>query len=219
MQKYIPLAFLMLIALNQLKAQSLWVQNGVSYASALYKYENRDLLDDETFKPRFHFGINAELPVTSGFSVIPGVVLQTKGFYETFKRYDPEIRHGREFKLFYLDAPVLLNIKIPFKKSVMFIETGPYAGVGLSGSLKGYEDIHEPYTEKEQIHWGKEKDAILKRMEYGIMGGAGAEINRFKFGFSYTHSMRNISIPDDFTYKNRVLSLFVSYAVLKNRNK
>jgi hypothetical protein len=53
-------------------------------------------------------------------------------------------------------------------------------------------------------------------MEYGITGGAGAEINRFKFGFSYTYSMRNIFIPDDFVYKNRVLTIFISYAILRN---
>lgn len=192
----------------------MWLQTGLSYATAEYKYQYHDLTDDETFKPKFQIGAILEFPVTPIFSVNPGLMLQTKGYYQSFKLHDSEISSGSDLKFWYFDVPVLLNLKIPIKKSGLFVEMGPYAGLGISGTAKYYENTHEPYTEKEKIKWGKDED--MKRMEYGIMGGAGAEINRFKFGFSYTYSMRNIANTDDFVFKNRVLTLFISYAILRN---
>jgi len=214
MKKLIPFAFLILIVFKHSTGQSLRLQTGFSYATAEYKYQDHDLMDDETFKPRFQIGAIAEFPVTPIFSVNTGLMLQTKGYYQSFKLDDSEISSGRDIKFWYFDVPVLLNLKIPVKKSGLFVEMGPYAGIGLSGTAKYYEDTHEPYTEKEKMKWGE--DNYMKRMEFGIMGGAGAEINRFKFGLSYTYGMRNIANADDFVYKNRVLTLFVSYAVLRN---
>lgn len=214
MKKLILFSVFVLIIFKHSTSQSLWIQTGFSYATAEYKYQEHDILDDETFKPRFQIGAIAELPVTPIFSVNPGLILQTKGTYETYELLDPESKGGTNLKLLYLDIPVLLNLRIPFDNFGLFIEMGPYAGIGLSGTAKYYEDTHEPYTEKEKMKWGE--DDYMKRMEYGIMGGAGAEINRFKFGLSYTCSMRNIANADDFVYKNRVLTVFVSYALLRN---
>lgn len=214
MKTKIPILFILFFTLNVSSAQSLWLQTGFSYATAEYKYQDHDLLDDETFKPRFQIGALAELPVTPIFSVNPGLILQTKGTYESYETLDPESKAGSEINLWYFDIPVLLNLKIPFDKFGLFIEMGPYAGIGLSGNAKYYDNINEPFNEKDKFKWGKDED--LKRMEYGIMGGTGAEINRFKFGLSYTYSMRNVTNADDYAYKNRVLTLFVSYSVLRN---
>jgi hypothetical protein len=214
MKKFILLAFLLLIILKNSTGQSLWLQTGFSSATAEYKYQDHDLMDDETFKPRFQIGVIAELPVTPIFSVNPGLILQTKGTYQTYELLDPESIGGTDLKLLNLDIPVLLNLRIPFDKFGLFIEMGPYAGIGLSGTAKYYENTDEPYTEKDKVKWGNE--GYMKRMEYGIMGGAGAEINKFKLGLSYTYSMRNVAIADDFVYKNRVLTLFISYAILRN---
>ncbi|MGE0018303.1 MAG: porin family protein [Draconibacterium sp.] len=217
MKKIIPFAFLILIIFKNSTGQSLWVQTGLSYTTAEYKYQDHVLLDDETFKPRFQIGMMTEFPVTPIFSVTPGLIFQTKGYYQSFKLSDSKISSGRDLKICYLDIPVLLNLKIPFDKFGFFVEMGPYAGIGLSGTAKYYENTHETYTEKDKVKWGKDGD--MKRMEYGIMGGAGAEISRFKLGLSYTHSMRDVAVPDDFVHKNRVLTVFVSYAVLRSPKK
>jgi hypothetical protein len=173
-------------------------------------------MDEKIFNPGFQAGTMLEFPVTNLFSVIPGLILQTKGYSEGNKDPVSQINWKTDYNFWYLDIPVLLNLKIPIKKSGLFIEIGPYAGIGLSGNVKYYENTNEPFNEKDKVIWGNNEDAVLKRMEYGITGGAGAEINRFKFGLSYTYSMRNIFIPDNCVYKNRVLTLFISYAVLRN---
>lgn len=143
-------------------------------------------------------------------------MLQTKGYSEGGKDLISKYDWKSDYSSCYFDIPVLLNLKIPIKKSGLFIEIGPYAGIGLSGNVKYYENPNEPFNEKDKVIWGNNEDAVLKRMEYGITGGAGAEINRFKFGLSYTYSMKNVAVSDDYVYKNRVLTLFISYAVLRN---
>jgi hypothetical protein len=216
LKKLIPFAFLILILFKHSAGQSLWVQTGFSSTTAEHSYQEIDIMDDKIFKPGFQAGTMLEFPVNNLFSVIPGFVLQTKGHSQGAQHPVSQINWKTDYNFWYFDIPVLLNLKIPIKKSGLFIEIGPYAGIGLSGNVKYYENTNEPFNEKDKIKWGKDEDALLKRMEYGITGGAGAEINRFKFGLSYTYSMRNIFIPDDFVYKNRVLTFFVSYAVLRN---
>lgn len=214
MKKLIPFAFLILIFFKNSTGQSLWLQTGFSSVTAWYSFQEHDATDDQIFKPGFQVGTMMEFPVTPVFSLIPCLMLQTKGDSEGGKNLVSQLNWKRENNFWYFDIPVLLNLKIPIKKSGLFIEMGPYAGIGLSGNYKSYENANEPFNEKVKFKWGEDGD--VKRMEYGIMGGAGAEINRFKFGLSYTYSMRNIAVPYDLVYKNRVLTFFVSYAVLRN---
>lgn len=214
MKKLIPFAFLILIIFKNSTGQSLWVQTGISSTTAIYSYQEYDLMDDKIFKPGFQVGTMMEFPVTNIFTVIPGFILQKKGHSEGDKDPISQLNWKRDYNFWYFDVPVLLNLKIPIKRSGLFIEIGPYAGVGLSGNAKYYDNSNEPFNEKDKIKWGKDED--MKRMEYGIIGGAGAEINRFKFGLSYTYSMRNVANADDLVYKNRVLTLFISYAILRN---
>ena len=215
MKKLILFSVLILIFFKNSTGQSLWIQTGFSSATAEHSYQEIDIMDDKIFKSGFQAGTMLEFPINKLFSVIPGFVLQTKGHSQGEKDPISQINWKTDYNFWYFDIPVLLNLKIPIKKSGLFIEIGPYAGVGLSGNVKYYENTNEPFNEIDKIKWGNNEDAVLKRVEYGIMGGAGAEINRFKFGLSYSQSMRNIFIPDDFVYKNRVLTLFVSYAVFR----
>lgn len=216
MQKLIPFVFLMLILFKHSSGQSLWLQTGFSSLSAWYSFQEHDATDDQIFKPGFQAGTMMEFPVTPIFSVIPGLMLQTKGYSEGDKNPVSQINWKYDYSSWYFDIPVLLNLKIPIKKSGLFIEIGPYAGIGLSGTAKSFENTQEKYTEKDKVKWGKDRE--MKRMEYGITGGAGAEISRFKFGLHYTYSMRDVAVPDDFVYKNRVLTVFVSCAILRNPN-
>ena len=92
----------------------------------------------------------------------------------------------------------------------LFIDIGTYAGIGLRGNYK-YSDYFN--HENGKVNWGSNEWESLKRIEYGLMARTGAEIKKFDVGLSYELSLRNIAVYDNLDYKNRVLTLFVSYPV------
>jgi hypothetical protein len=115
------------------------------------------IMDDKIFKSGFQLGAMLELPVTNLFSVIPGLILQTKGYSEGAEHPISQINWKTDYNFWYFDIPVLLNLKIPIKKSGLFIEIGPYAGIGLSGNVKYYGNTNEPFNEKDKLNGEKMK--------------------------------------------------------------
>jgi hypothetical protein len=150
MKTKISILFILFFTLNVSRAQSLWIQVGFSSTTAENSYQEYDM-DDKIFNPGFQLGTMMELPVTNLFSVIPGFILQTKGHSEGAEDLMSQHNWKRDYNFWYFDIPVLLNLKIPIKKSGLFIEIGPYAGVGLSGNVKYYENTNKPFNEKDKI--------------------------------------------------------------------
>jgi hypothetical protein len=99
-----------------------------------------------------------------------------------------------KIKLSYLEAPLLLKFSIPLKGGVTpVVVLGPYGALNLNA--KKYSEI-----------WGEKKTVDLenvKSFDYGVILGAGAEINMFsgKFilEFRSQWGLRNImNIPEGY---------------------
>ena len=75
----------------------------------------------------FHAGVNAEIPVGTGFYVQPGVLYSTKG---------AEFPGEAKVKLSYLEVPVNLVYKPVLGKGNLVLGFGPYVGFGLNGKIE-----------------------------------------------------------------------------------
>ena len=117
--------------------------------------------------------------------------------------------------LYYIDVPINLRIGFDVGSVKIFGLVGPYLGVALSGKVKYTEEINgESETETEDIEWGNDPETHdLKRFDYGLTFGAGAQFSAIEVSVSYGLGLANISsyTEDGFTTKNRVLGISLAY--------
>ena len=86
--------------------------------------------------------------------------------------------------------------------------------MGLTGKYKSkisYEGESE--TDTESVEWGSDDDSDLKRLDFGVVIGAGVQIESILVGLNYGLGLANVGTTSDDGYKenHRVLSLTVGY--------
>jgi outer membrane protein W len=96
---------------------------------------------------------------------------------------------------------------------------GPYVGIGLSGKMKGEVSIDGETTSQEiDIEWGSDiASSDLKRMDFGLIIGAGVELNSIQIGLNYSLGLANISPQTNVKIRNRVLGISVGYRFGKKK--
>lgn len=219
MKTLFTLIIILLIFKVDACAQFISVQSGFSSTSASYTYKNQDQIDNKSFNSGFQLGVTTDFKLSSNISLIPGVLLQTKGYHDAGNNSDFNLSWDEGFNFWYIDVPVLMSSKFPLDKIDLFAEIGPYTGIGISGKYEYKSTLgNDYYIDKGKFSWGTEDDANLKRIEYGVMARIGAEIRHLKVGLAYTHSLRNIFKEDNYDYKSRVFTLFVSYPIFSVKN-
>ena len=96
-------------------------------------------------------------------------------------------------KISFFDIPFNLAYKIPFSsKFKLVIQGGPYAGLGLGGSIKDPTVIHtgglnESVPIKDFYSYGN-----VAKADYGVGVGAGFEIGKMIFSANYNYGLRNL---------------------------
>ena len=89
---------------------------------------------------------------------------------------------------------------------------GSYIGIGLSGTIKGEVIVDGLTTSQEiDIEWGSDIDSDFKRMDFGLIIGAGVELNSIQIGLNYSLGLANISPQTNVKVNNRVLGISVGY--------
>jgi len=202
---------------NQCYAQIFRVKAGLNLSNMLYKDNDATLSDHFKMIPGFHIGATAEFPINKMFSFEPGLLLSTKGYKaeesETYQGVTSEYKAN--LTLYYIDIP--LNAKATFDVGGVKIygAFGPYLGIGLSGKGKTETNyMGQTESDNHDVKWGSDaENDDLKRFDFGLTFGAGAEIKSFLFGISYGLGLVNISSYTDGGTKacNRVLGISVGY--------
>jgi hypothetical protein len=202
---------------TELFAQNFGVKAGLNLSTMLAKDEDETYSDEFKMNPGFHLGATLELPLTESFSFETGLFLSTKGF----KWSEEEIYMGETFKveikrnLLYLDIPLTAKASFDIGGAKIYGIFGPYLGMGLSGKSKyEYSYDGETETEEEDINWGSDEDEDdLKRLDFGLIVGAGLGIGSVQIGLSYGLGLANISsyTGEDAVLSNRVLAFSVGY--------
>ena len=90
---------------------------------------------------------------------------------------------------------------------------GPYAAIGLSGKIKQEESINGATTSEEiDIEWGSDiESSNFKRMDFGLIMGAGVELNSIQIGLNYSLGLANILPQNNVKFRNRVLGISFGY--------
>ena len=160
------------------------------------------------FRPGFIAGPVAEYAFSGHLSVRTALILETRGANGTYR--SDTLNLDANTRLYYLDIPLLIRGSIKAGEFIVFLNAGPYAGMGLTGK-KTLETQDNRTTW--DIKWGKDVQDDFKRLDYGITAGGGIEWNRISLGGSFSVGLANIySAPQTgYIIQHRVISLKADY--------
>ncbi len=198
-------------------AQRFAVIGGMNLSNQLWKSDDEKLSDEFKLKPGFHVGILIQAPKSGLVSFEGGIILSTKGFVTKTEETYMGDKYTSKFSmnLYYLDIPLMVKFSFEVGEVIIFFETGPYIGIGLSGNMKSritYQGEEE--TDKENIEWGSDDDDWFKRLDYGATFGVGVVLfEALQLGVHHDLGLANISsyTDDGALIKNRVYRFTVGY--------
>lgn len=202
---------------TNLFGQEFGLKAGLNMSNALIK--DNDQMYSENFDSRFgfHVGATAEMPLTDMFSFQTGLLFSTKGYRssEEFSGLGITVTAESNLDLLYLEIPTTGKANFDLGGAELYGVFGPSVGVGLSGTLKT-EAVSggSTVTEEETIIWGSNEDTDdFRRLDFGLLFGAGVEIQGVEVGIDYNLGLANIlpSNANGSKFSNRVFAISVGY--------
>lgn len=166
-----------------------------------------DDVQDENMKAGLNIGLFAKFPVTKGFSIQPELLYSSKG---SRLSYNNAFGNGAyRFNLNYVEIPVLAVINIG---KVFNIHAGGYAGYLASANIKEEDES----IENNEVANLNEDD--FNRVDYGLVGGVGLDIDNFGIGVRYDKGLNrvsNSSVGNQLlgNSKNSAWTLYVGFAL------
>jgi outer membrane protein with beta-barrel domain len=107
---------------------------GIRAGVNLQNINGRDAGDDKLenkLAPRFHVGVNAEIPVAPDFYVQPGLMFSTKG-----AKIEEGFGGSPKLNLSYIELPINFLYKPTLGSGKLLVGFGPYFAYGIGGKLK-----------------------------------------------------------------------------------
>jgi hypothetical protein len=210
--KKIALIFVLACVFIPLRAQFRYsFQGGLNVTTQIAKNYNADYA-----KNLFLIGFNAGPAIDYmwglHFSLHSGIILEnkgTRGHVELAGKTADGVN-----RLLYLDVPLLARWNFKAVGTVFFVEAGPYTGFGLRGKA-GIETADT--TRSWVIKWGKDPQDNFRRFDYGVVGGAGLEWNRFSLEGCFAYGLANIYALSQTGYiiEQRAFSVRIGYYLNK----
>ncbi len=180
------------------------VKAGLNIASQSYSSNSGGTKPTMSSVIGFHVGGFAEIGISKGFYVQPGLYLSSKGAKAKFGSAEATATP------MYLEIPVNFGYAIDIAEGAkLHFLTGPYLAYGIGGNIKTKGTGAD---ESKSIKWGSDKNnSDLKPMDFGWNVGATVEYKSFLFGLQYGLGLSNIAVGDGETSKNNVLGISVGY--------
>ena len=196
-------------------AQTFGIKAGMNMSNMVAEDNEGTYSDDFESNMGFQVGPTMQFEISDVMSFETGLLLGTKGYkitedvqgYGNFRR--------DKLNLLYVDVPLTAKATFDLGGAKLYLTSGPYVGVGLSGakSIEG-SDNGDTYDEEEDIKFGSDEDKHdLKRLDYGVTAGVGLEISNIQIGVTYGMGLANISNYTDngASVNNSVLSFGLAY--------
>lgn len=148
-----------------------------------YHYQNNNGDDHETGSTtNFHITGYADVPVSTYFSVQPGISLQGKGgkFWDT---NDLEYKHNT----MWIEVPINFVGKVPLGTTgaKLFLGAGPYVAFGIHGETE-LENTNNGDSMTNDFSFGNGSDDALKGTDAGVNFLGGFEFsNGINIGAGY----------------------------------
>ena len=181
---------------------------GVNFQNINGKNSAGDKLENNV-RTGFHAGLNAEVPLGTGFYVQPGVLYSQKG---------TEFKSNDELQLSYIEVPVNLVYKPVLGTGRMLLGFGPYVGFGIDGKYKSASGAEGEVIFENEIPSSPEPGVYVKRMDAGANLLAGYEFaNKLSFQVNAQLGLMDIrpdapSLPNDKSrWANTGFGLSVGY--------
>ena len=158
-------------------AQTFGIKAGLNLSDMLIKDDEVIYTDNSTMKPGFNAGATLEFPVKGMISFEMDLLFSTKGYKLDEK--DGNYESTSNIKLLYIDIPLTAKAYFNVGGSKIYGAIGPYLGIGLSGEGKYEVTINGNTTnETVTVDWGSDPvNDDMKRLDFGLIAGAGVEIN------------------------------------------
>ncbi len=199
-------------------SQTFGVKGGLNLSNMVFVGDFGSL--KEKVNPGFHIGATVDVPIFEMLSFETGLLLNTKGY--RMKRTEENNIGTWEIKetvnLMYLDIPLTARGSYDFGAIKAYGIFGPYIGFGLTGKAKSKSTfLGETERDSETVNWGSDEDDDLKRLDYGLIFGAGVEYQSFVLGFQYGLGLADITpeqnsfIDIDIKWKHRVFGIMAGY--------
>ncbi|OAQ39613.1 hypothetical protein A5893_08460 [Pedobacter psychrophilus] len=176
-----------------------------------YKYVNDDANTSDETKTTTNFNLTgyADVPISTYFSVQPGISLQGKG-----AKYFENGNNEQEDNVLAVEIPVNLVANLPAGPGKFYLGAGPYAGFNVAGQRK--TTIGNLTTENDLI-FGDSNSDNLKTVDFGVNFLAGYQLTSgLNFGAGYGLGLTNLrptsTSNTNIEQNNRVLSFTVGYA-------
>jgi hypothetical protein len=212
-------------------AQQLSIIGGLNMSNMTEKDNDENYSKEEEYKIRFggHGGLLYTHNFTDQLGIETGVMFNTKGFRVNFeeefifengpqKSTEEMIKYKVHANLNYIDIPVMLKFNHDLNEKVSLIGyTGPALGIAVGGKFKTKaEFMGETEEDTEDVNFGNDpEEDDFKRIDLGLMMGAGVMISNFRVGLMYNQGLLNISpyTENGFVSRNRVLSIGIGYNI------
>ena len=218
--KLFALMFVLSLA-GQVHAQSIHLKGGLNLASMNFDNEWFDD-DDISWKAGFIAGATVEFPITTMLSLETGMLFASKGYKseyeESFPEWNEEYSAEETVSLLYVDIPITAKALFNVGDIDIFLTAGPYVGIGITGTYKAeWKDTWNGHTDsgsiEEDIEWGSGDDDDLKRLDFGLLVGAGVEFGSLTVGAAYGMGLANISPHDVVDINNKTISITLGYKI------
>lgn len=208
------------ILVSNIHAQNIGVRGGLNFANVL-AVDNDQTYRETQVNPGIHFGVTADFVITNIISFETGLFYSEKGLKIIEKETDFGVTYQDEYttNLTYIELPLTAKASFEIAGAKVFGLLGPYFGMGIGGNYKEKIDLgSDVQITTRGVNWGSSKNGDdVKRLDYGLLIGAGAEFRSIQVGLSYGLGLANISPYTDYGSKanNRVLALSVGYVFFK----
>lgn len=212
-----------MMATDKLFSQEFGIKAGFNSSNMHVVDDGSIVSEDFNMRTGFHIGATVEFPLTEMFSLETGLLISTKGVISEELLTEEDMGFNFDYKVnlspLYLDIPVTAKASSYIGGTKIYFVFGPYVGIGLSGKMKGEVSIDGETTSQEiDIEWGSDiASSDLKRMDFGLIIGAGVELNSIQIGLNYSLGLANISPQTNLKINNRVLGISVGYRFGKKK--
>lgn len=193
------------------------IKAGINFADL--KYEPKDQTNgtpDANSLTSFHAGIIADLPLTEGLALQPGVMLSGKG---SKVEYSGVLgTYTKEINPLYIEVPVNILFKPQIGTGTkLYFGLGPYFGFGIAGkaNFSGETPAGDFYTDHD-LSFGNDSDDDLKATDVGGNILAGFEFSNglligAQYGLSFTNNASGGNDDAPKILRNKVLSISLGY--------
>lgn len=214
----------LLLAITTAFAQTLIPRAGVTISGSSYR-PNADFAQRSTQQPLVGFtaGVGYDIFINDRFSVVPEINFAQKGMNISEIDYPDgyEYKLNSEYKLNYLEVPVLVKMKFG-GVTKFYVNAGPSVALGLGGTYKfrstfGGLPLNEDVTSKikfadKPADYDGNNVYIDNRIDAGLQVGAGVLLMG-KVSVDVRYCLGLTDIYKEYDSKNKVLQFSVGVPI------